>query len=395
MNKLAQRSFCVSGTLLPYNATKFERDVESAIKYEIDAGGLAGFKFSDYGNLRLSLIWEYSLAQVNIDDLKTKITEGLKFHRLAGTPYSLRQVLSWYNLKDITIEEEEPGEHFAEFQVGFKEIPDGFAINTIINVAEMAKPLRSRLTRMYNEDYDIRRFILDSSDWGDLLSDHSGTQIYEDSPKLSFGRKMFCDAKLDTYNTLACKQTTRVTFAKFEDIFKLDFGRLDDTKFGEPTEKNFYLAKKQTQNTDRVGDKIPDQLIKLRTFSRAMIVLSESVLEDGQSCFSGNYEEANDETFLLDFSYLSETPCNPCNVIIDKRLFEEKTADGECDLQLAIEKTDHKGHGVFESSLKPKIIRNDTAQQYVAVKYRGNNTWHDHRHFNVAWNKQNFFSVMN
>ena len=382
-------------SLLPYNATKFEKDVESAIEYKVDASGLAGFKFSDYGNLRLSLIWEYSLAQVNIDDLKTKITEGLKFHRLAGTSYSLRRALSWYNLKDITIEEEEPGEHFAEFQVGFKEIPDGFAINTIINVAEMAKPLRSRLTRMYNEDYDIRRFILDSSDWGDLLSDHSGTQIYEDSPKLSFGRKMFCDAKLDTYNTLAYKQTTRVTFAKFEDTFKLDFGRLDDTKFGEPTEKNFYSADKQIQNTDRVGDKIPDQLIKLRTFSRAMIVLSESVLEDGQSCFSGNYEESNDETFLLDFSYLSETPCNLRNVLIDKRLFEEKTADGECDLQLMAEKTDHKSHGVFESSLKPKIIRNDTAQQYVAVKYRGNNTWHDHRHFNVPWNKQNFFSVMN
>lgn len=219
-------------SLLPYNATKFEKDVESAITYQIDASGLAGFKFNDYGNLRLSLIWEYSLAQVNIDDLKTKITEGLKFHRLAGTPYSLRLALSWYDLKDITIEEGEPGVHFAEFQIGFDEIPDSVTVQTIVDVASLAKPLRSRLSRMYTPDYDIRRFILDDSPWGNLLDDDSGIFFQDTDTKISFGRRLWADASIEGYAIQYYNVGHKFTFAKIEDTFKLDYGFLDDTNLG-------------------------------------------------------------------------------------------------------------------------------------------------------------------
>ena len=110
MNELAQRKIGGSDSLLPYNATDFERTVEQSIKYNVDPNVLAGFKFKTTGsNINLALSWEYSLAQINVDDFRQRVIEGLKFHRLKGTPYSLKQALSWYGLTGIIIEEEPAG----------------------------------------------------------------------------------------------------------------------------------------------------------------------------------------------------------------------------------------------------------------------------------------------
>ena len=110
-------------SLLPGNSTELEKALEQAIVCDVNPNILSGFKTKAVGNLNLTLSWEYSLAQINIDDFKHRIIEGLKFHRMAGTPYSLRQALSWYGLTNIKIEEEEVGRHFSEFQVGFDEAP--------------------------------------------------------------------------------------------------------------------------------------------------------------------------------------------------------------------------------------------------------------------------------
>jgi hypothetical protein len=129
-------------SLLPYNSTKFEKDVEKAITYDVAVEGLHGFKFKTISQIQstygaaggdsinksrlslVSLVWEYSLAQVNIDDFAERVLKGLEFHRLRGTPAPLRNALSWYGFNNIIIEEEIPGEHFAEFQIGFKKIPN-------------------------------------------------------------------------------------------------------------------------------------------------------------------------------------------------------------------------------------------------------------------------------
>jgi hypothetical protein len=133
-------------TLLSPNSTKFERDVEATIKYAADTSSLFGFKFKNTDpQLQLALFWEYSLAQVNIDDFTERVLKGLEFHRLRGTPAALRNALSWYGFDDIIIEEDPPGEHFAEFQLGITEIPNGFVPDPIITVAAFAAPLRSRL----------------------------------------------------------------------------------------------------------------------------------------------------------------------------------------------------------------------------------------------------------
>jgi len=378
-------------SLLPSNATELEKSLEQAIKYNVDADLLKNFKFKATGNLNLTLSWEYSLAQINVDDFKQRIIEGLKFHRMAGTPYSLRQALSWYGLTNIKIEEEEVGRHFSEFQVGFDEIPDGTLIDKIVETAKLAAPIRSRLTRMYNNDYDVRRFVLDDSSWGDLLSDHSG--IYNGALKLSFGKKLRCDASFGNHNICKFNFATKFSFAKIEDTFKLSFGILDDTNFGQPTEHNAYRANKIAQNAEPIGN-IPNDLIRLNTFSRAMIVLSDSVLEDGQSCFSGSYENKNDSKFILGFSYLSEIPIRPDNIMIDVRRFEDVIFDGTYNYETETTNVIYSANSVYESELNPQITKTNSIQHNMNGRYRGNNTWHDHRHFDVSWNQQNNYSKM-
>jgi hypothetical protein len=61
-------------SLLPYNSTKFEKDLEEAIKCAADVSLLFGFRFKNADlQLRLALAWEYSLAQVNIDDFAERV----------------------------------------------------------------------------------------------------------------------------------------------------------------------------------------------------------------------------------------------------------------------------------------------------------------------------------
>ncbi len=391
MNELAQRNIECRVTLLPSNSTELEKSLEQAIKYNVDADLLKNFKFKAAGNLNLTLSWEYSLAQINVDDFKQRIIEGLKFHRMAGTPYSLRQALSWYGLTNIKIEEEEVGRHFSEFQVGFDEIPDGTLIDKIVETAKLAAPIRSRLTRMYNNDYDIRRFVLDGSEWGDLLSDHSG--IYNGALKLSFGKKLRCDANFGNYKIYKFNFATKFSLAKIEDTFKLSFGVLDDTNFGQPTEHNTYRANKVAQNAEPIGN-IPNDLIRLNTFSRAMIVLSDSILEDGQSCFSGSYENKNDSKFILGFSYLSETAIKPDNIMIDVRRFEDVIFDGTYNYETGTTNVTYSANSVHESELNSQVFETNSIQHNMNGQYRGNNTWHDHRHFDVPWNQQSNYSKM-
>jgi P2-related tail formation protein len=217
-------------SLLPHNSTKFERDVEQSIKYGADVSFLFGFKFENADpQLRLALAWEYSLAQIQSaydaagsDSINGSRLSLVEFHRLRGTPAALRNALSWYEFENVIFEEEIPGEHFAEFQIGLDEIPNNLAIDKLIEVAKFAAPLRSRLTRMYNAEYDIRRFVLDESDWGDILSDNSGTRLSEDSPMLSFGRKNAHDLQRPEITTKFSNFRHHFSFAINSDTYKLD-----------------------------------------------------------------------------------------------------------------------------------------------------------------------------
>jgi P2-related tail formation protein len=159
-------------SLLPPNATDFEKILENATKFGTDAGLLNGFKFKEnQGNQAIIgyLIWEFSLNDVlkyiqNSDDI---VADGLVFQRTRGTREAVKIAANWADLNDVDVYEEEPSSHFYEFQIGVKNRQFDFDIELLKNVIGLAKPVRSRLSRVYNDVYDVRYFKLDGGSFGE------------------------------------------------------------------------------------------------------------------------------------------------------------------------------------------------------------------------------------
>jgi hypothetical protein len=384
-------------SLLPYNSTKFERDVEAAIKYAADVSLLFGFRFKNADlQLRLALDWEYSLAQVNIDDFAERVLKGLEFHRLRGTPAALRNALAWYGFTDIIIEEEPPGEHFAEFQLGISEIPNGFMPDPVISVAAFAAPLRSRLSRMYNNLYDERRFILDDSLLGEgLLSDDSGTRLTENGPKLSFGRINNRSVEMSTPVASAGVYRDHFLVAKNADTSKLDFACFDDL----PSDTINWKAATERNRTvfshDPVGE-IPADIFEARHFSRASVILSEDAqLDDLNTCFCGGYNESDETPFILSFSHLSQNKTTVKRIIIDERFLRERNFGAVNDFEPEIssgirerERSVNLDYADFES------VSAFSREHFATTQYNGADSWREHRHFDVPWNAQNFYTLI-
>ncbi len=179
--------------LLPPNATKQEKALVDAIDYKVDSSCIRGFKFNLREETLLWIIEEYGLEEILfwVKDKKKAVTEGVKFQRLRGTPASLKIALKWANIEDITIIEEPPGKHFFELQIGIKDVPNDFFIDVVVELAKLSLPARSRLMRIFNGHYNVDRFILDESFFGNLLSDYSGKKVEKDGAVLSFGRVNF------------------------------------------------------------------------------------------------------------------------------------------------------------------------------------------------------------
>lgn len=149
-------------SLLPPNATKQEKALVNAIDYKVDPGCIRGFKFNLKEEVLPWLVEEYGLGEILhwVKDKKRAIKEGVKFQRLRGTPASLKIALKWANIEEITIIEEPPGKHFFELQIGIKDVPNNFFVDAVVELAKLSLPARSRLMRMFNDYYNVDRFIL-------------------------------------------------------------------------------------------------------------------------------------------------------------------------------------------------------------------------------------------
>lgn len=357
----------MSESLLPYNATKLEKALEEATRCTVDVDILRGFKFSTSGdNLNLALSWEYSLSQINIDDFKERVIQGLKFHQLCGTPYALRMAFSWYGFNDIKIEEEEPGEHFAEFQIGLKEIPNDFDVRTIVEVAELASSLRSRLRRMYNDLYDIRCFILDESDWGDFLSDYSGYQPYEGAPKFSFGRINNYDCGCSfNFATIHSLVRWHYAYAMNMDTYRLDWAILDESDVGTPNHDMSREAHRYLMNKDFAGSAMGN-IFESRKVAKALILLSEDcVLEDLNSCFSCGIEEIKEEVFKLSYSYLSESKNESTFTPIACRYINEGSHYALSKMETKIGRGRHISYRCFVCEPTSKVYRMPETERVV------------------------------
>jgi P2-related tail formation protein len=183
----------IGQTLLPPNATVFERAVEAATAFDGRSPAILprpGAKLEGFGPFVPWLIWEYGLGEIlpYLSDPQRAIREGVLWQRLRGTPEALRMAFSWRDLDHVQVLQEEPGQHFASFQIDTGNIASEADVDDLIVLARLSAPVRSRLARIFH-GYDVRRFKLDQSRLDDaLLSDYSGVLHTDGATRLSFGR---------------------------------------------------------------------------------------------------------------------------------------------------------------------------------------------------------------
>jgi hypothetical protein len=218
--------------LLPPNATKQEKALVDAVDYKVDPGCIRGFKFSPGEKVLPWIIEEYGLEEILrwAKDKRKAVEEGIKFQRLRGTLESLKIALKWANIEDITIIEEPPGKHFFELQVGIRDVPNDFFVDAVVELAKLSLPARSRLMRIFNDYYNVDRFILDESFFGSLLSDYSGTKIEKDVPVLSFGRVNFFRSSGPVIRIIENYLRDHYERALSNDIYRLDVAILGETE---------------------------------------------------------------------------------------------------------------------------------------------------------------------
>lgn len=177
--------------ILPVNASHLQRDLDRSIGPSVLTESMIeqipGIKYNPPDELLPWLVWEYGLTPLlpYLSNPRQAIQEGVRWQRIRGTPESLSLSLGWLGLHTIDIEPEVPGRHFYQYQVDTGRIVTDNELENVKAVAQFSAPLRSRLSRLYHE-YDVRRLLLDDSDYGALLSDYSGVRT--NGLVLSFGR---------------------------------------------------------------------------------------------------------------------------------------------------------------------------------------------------------------
>lgn len=224
---------------LPISASRLQRDLDQVIGPQPQTletvASIPGIKYNPPDFMLPWLIWEYGLEQLlpYLSDPRLAIQEGVRWQRIRGTPTSLAMAFGWLGLADIAIEPEVPGKHFYQYQVDTGRTVLATELDNVRAVARFSAPLRSRLSRLYH-DYDVRRVVLDESDYGALLSDYSG--VRKDGLVLSFGRSHHCGTNLDPVEVgfgLVSSRTARVVDVHWP---TLDGGTFDDILGGVLTQ---------------------------------------------------------------------------------------------------------------------------------------------------------------
>lgn len=183
MPRSADQSF----KLLPNSSTKLEKDVARCLPFDgvlqPMPGTIRGAKLSNIPESFLPwLIIEYGLGELAefITDKRELIEQGLLLSQLRGTPAAVKLAFGWLGYDDVTVWEHTiPGIHFAEWQADLGRVPrDMHDLCRLAKLAKIVQPVRARFRRVYH-GYDKRKFRLDSSKWGQILSGFSGVRFDE------------------------------------------------------------------------------------------------------------------------------------------------------------------------------------------------------------------------
>ncbi len=331
-----------------------------------------------------------------IRDKRKAVVEGVKFQRLRGTPASLKIALKWANIEDITIIEEPPGKHFFELQIGIKDVPNNFFVDAVVELAKLSLPARSRLMRIFNDHYNVDRFILDESFFGNLLSDYSGIKVEKDGPVLSFGRVNFFRSSGPVIRIIENYLRDHYERALNNDIYRLDVAILGETEPHTKDYKGIYERSHQWYNLKALYP-LTQSLLPSIKFAKAQVILSDSWnLGETNACFPVSSVEEKGNKFVLGNDKLSGQRWNLKHKPILERFSVTHHYKIENYTDQKVRKYVLAEHNVYYkndlySEQKDSIHE---LEKHILVFYPGVLKWHEHRHLHRSWKNSQAICVI-
>ena len=325
-------------SLLPSNATQFERAVEEAIAYEVRSHPIAprpGAKLEVRAFVPW-LLWEYGLGDSSVSERPQRALESILWQRLRGTPEALRVAFSWRELDGVEVFQEEPGQHYATFQIDTGAVAPVTDIDALIALAQLSAPARARLARNIH-GYDIRRFKLDDTRRGEgLLSDYPGVWHTDGKTRLSFGRVTQAAAPVPDMDVCPVINVTRTGRAYMPGHFILSVDKLDTDK-PIPNPHIYHSHLFSVGNFEGIN-KSPANFLPRRKFQKAQIILSDGPGLGATNCRTPPpdwYFYSNPKTApLSEGLFLSEAP----RMSVRKRITEtvDKAIPGGGDVSVTL-----------------------------------------------------------
>lgn len=380
-------------SLLPSNATALEKGLEASFQSVLDVSQLRGFKTKpDAMDLIFEdLVQEYGLEEVRLwiqDSLKV-LEEGILFQRLRGTPAAMKIALKWTGLENVVIEEAGPGEHFAEFQLGLEGLPSNLSVEALVALADMAKPARSRFSRLYNSLYDKRRLVLDENDDGDYLSGDSGVEI--NGLQISLGREQaYTVSEGLRGETMASLLRDHVAGVTDRFVFRLDDNCLDDDKT-ERWDPGFVHGHAFMFAVQDALANTPNAIQDIHT----CLAKSQMVLDDGFELDSVNtalgastLQEVGSSFVLDSQDTLSNHVWKQERVEILERLWTDHRATLDVHVSVEAETSTQRRHFGATTASSAITRTHQTLRNLFTARYPGVIVWHDHRHMDRKWGEE-------
>lgn len=198
-------------------------------------GGLKALSEAELELLAWQLHVDFREAAATREQLAAMVRSAIPWHRIKGTPASIKQALALFGYSGIRIEEDGTGDYWATWQLGLPEIADEATVRHIVSICNEMQPARCRLWRIYTDVFDRRPIV---PDVGPVLDDgwldfYSGASVETggetDSVLVSFGatRRFLSEAYGDIAGSFGTT-IRRAFLIPYLDRFVLDRSRLDE-----------------------------------------------------------------------------------------------------------------------------------------------------------------------
>lgn len=341
------------------------------------------------------LVTEYGLETVRlwVPDSADVLKEGLLFQRFRGTQAAMKMALKWTGLEEVVLEEEAYGEHFAEFQLGLEGLPKDFSLGAIQALADLAKPVRARLTRLYNSLYDKRHLILDHNQYGNFLSHYSGVKTKE-GLQISFGRETNSeiDATLPSLH-LAYTLRNKVYTLYNSHIFRCDESILDEdmTEFFDPGfvhEHAFLFEMPHGIATTA----IPTTIASL---AKSHLILSESDgLDSENTALGAFFVQETGASFVLNDNALSDHLWKQTKTEILERFTDDFESEATHPKSYKTKKIQNSERfSTVTNGTSASVLLHHTNLATRETAYTGAVFWHDHKHVGRKWSAEEPIAV--